>query len=111
MAIAEVRLPNGNIGEFRVPDGLSDSDVEKLINQYISSNPSILGQTTIPEEKEDSGDFIRGLKQYVPTLKETLGGAQVVAGKALGSEETMESGIQNIEEAERALLPLSRPRS
>jgi DNA-binding Lrp family transcriptional regulator len=61
-----------------------------------------------PAEPEGS-DLIRGFTSYGPQLKETYGGAKVLAGKALGSEAMMKSGIESMEEAKHALRSKSKP--
>jgi hypothetical protein len=61
-----------------------------------------------PAEPEGS-DLIRGFTNYGPQLKETFGGAKVLAGKALGSEALMKSGIESMEEAKHALRSKSKP--
>ncbi|NBS71224.1 hypothetical protein EBT31_20295, partial [bacterium] len=53
--------------------------------------------------EEDSSDAIRGFTSYLPQLKETLGGAQVLAGKAFGSEEVMKAGLERMKAAKEEL--------
>ena len=60
-----------------------------------------------PAEPEGS-NLVRGFTSYGPQLKETFGGAKVLAGKALGSEALMKSGIESMEEAKQTLRAKSK---
>jgi len=53
------------------------------------------------EPEDTSSDFVRGLKQYIPQQKEILGGVQVLAGKALGSDEQIKKGLDRIQGAQQ----------
>ncbi len=55
------------------------------------------------QPSEDSSDFVRGFTNYLPQLKETYGGAKVLAGKAAGSEALMKSGLATMEAAKQEL--------
>ena len=57
------------------------------------------GPTVLPDE-DTSSDFMRGLKNILPQLQETYGGAKVLAGKALDSKALMESGVESMKAAE-----------
>lgn len=83
----EVTAPDGQKFEVNGPEG---STQEQAI-EYIQSQ-----WKPRPEE----GDFMRGLKSYFPSIKETLGGAQVLAGKALGSEDIMRGGVERVRGAQ-----------
>lgn len=49
---------------------------------------------------EDAPDFTRGLGNFIPQLESTYGGAKVLAGKALGDKEMMQSGIGHMKAGE-----------
>ena len=49
---------------------------------------------------EDAPDFTRGFANTLGNLQQTYGGAKVLAGKALGSKELMQSGLQSMKEGE-----------
>jgi len=58
-------------------------------------------------DSDTSSDFVRGITNYLPQLKQTLGGAGVLAGRVLqnlGAEETgrgmIQSGIERMKAAE-----------
>lgn len=55
-----------------------------------------------PAEPEGS-DFVRGFTGYLPQLRETLGATQVLAGKALDSEEMMKAGLERMKAAKAEL--------
>jgi len=55
-----------------------------------------------PAEPEGS-DLVRGFTSYLPQLKETLGGAQVLAGKVFGSEDVMKAGLERMRAAKEEL--------
>ena len=55
------------------------------------------------EPSEDSSDLLRGFTNYLPQLQETYGGAKVLAGKAIGSEDLMKSGLASMAAAKAEL--------
>ena len=58
-------------------------------------------QATGPSES--SSDLIRGFTNYLPQLQETYGGAKVLAGKLVGSEDLMKSGLATMAAAKAEL--------
>ena len=106
MPIARFQMPDGKIGRFEVPDGTSPEQAQELINSYVASTPELAPKVEQPSE--DSSDLVRGFTNYLPQLKETYGGAKVLAGKAAGSEELMKSGLATMEEAKHALRGKSK---
>jgi hypothetical protein len=58
---------------------------------------------TQPAPEEDSSDLVRGFTSYLPQTKETVGGAQVLLGKALGSEDIIKSGVERMNAAKAEL--------
>jgi hypothetical protein len=55
------------------------------------------------EPSEDSSDLLRGFTNYLPQLQETYGGAKVLAGKAFGSKDLMQSGLESMAAAKAEL--------
>jgi len=106
MPIARFQMPDGKIGRFEVPDGTSPEQAQELINSYVASTPELAPKIEKPDE--DSSDLVRGFTNYLPQLKETYGGAKVLAGKVAGSQELMKSGLATMEEAKHALRGKSK---
>jgi hypothetical protein len=106
MPIARFQMPDGKVGRFEVPDGTSPEQAQELINSYVASSPELAPKVEKPSE--DSSDLVRGFTNYLPQLKETYGGAKVLAGKAAGSQELMKSGLETMEEAKHALRGKSK---
>lgn len=107
MPIARFQMPDGKVGRFEVPEGTSPEQAQELINSYVASSPELAPK---PEERpsEDSSDLVRGFTNYLPQLKETYGGAKVLAGKVAGSQELMKSGLETMEEAKHVLRGKSK---
>ena len=87
MPIARFQLPNGRIGRFEVPEGLSPQEAESLISSQLGS---ILPPSE-PEPKTDTGFFdlagravVRGAKQTGSLLGDVL---PAMVGKAVGAED------------------------
>ncbi len=55
------------------------------------------------EPSESSSDLLRGFTNYLPQLQETYGGVKVLAGKAIGSEDLMKSGLASMAAAKAEL--------
>lgn len=55
------------------------------------------------EPSEDSSDLLRGFTNYLPQLQETYGGAKVLLGKAVGSKDLMQSGLESMAAAKAEL--------
>jgi hypothetical protein len=55
------------------------------------------------EPSEASSDLLRGFTNYLPQLQETYGGAKVLAGKAIGSKDLMQSGLESMAAAKAEL--------
>jgi len=110
-----------NLQEFRQQypqyDDMSDNDLAKgLHEKYYSDMPfedfsKQIGHTSQPikpaptgpevlPEDDKSSDFMRGLSNTLPGISSTYNAAKVLAGKAVGSKEMMESGVQGMNEAE-----------
>ena len=87
MPIARFQLPNGRIGRFEVPEGLSPQEAESLISSQVGS---ILPPSE-PEPEADTGFFdmagravVRGAKQTGSLLGDVL---PAMVGKAVGADE------------------------
>lgn len=74
----------------------ADQDFDALAKKYG-------GAPAAKEPEPEGSDLVRGFTSYLPQLKETLGGAQVLAGKALGSEDIMRAGIERMHAAKEEL--------
>lgn len=93
-------MPRVNIegvGVVNFPSNMSPEDITKAIEQ------DILPKARAAEPEPDSSDLVRGFTSYLPQTKETIGGAQVLAGKALGSEDMIRSGIERMNAAKAEL--------
>jgi hypothetical protein len=91
-------MPSVNIegvGVVNFPNNMSPEEISKAIER------DILPKTKQPEE--DSSDLVRGFTSYLPQMRETLGGAQVLAGKAFGSEDMIKSGVERMNAAKAEL--------
>jgi cation transport regulator ChaC len=98
-------MPDGRVGRFEVPDGTSPEQAQELINSYVASKPELAPKE---EPSDDSSDLVRGFTNYGPQLKETYGAAKVLAGKAVGSDALMKSGLETMEEAKQSLRAKSK---
>ena len=120
-----------DINEFRkqypMYNNLSDADLtQRLYDTHYSDKLSmdefvskfipggqpeqpITGQEPQPlPADDDSSDFIRGIKSYIPQQKELIGGAQVLTGKAFGSADMIQSGLDRMDRAQKEQIPLSK---
>jgi len=89
------------VGTVNFPDNMSHADIVKAIEK------DILPKYGKPAEPEGS-DFVRGFENYLPQTKESYGAAKVLAGKAIGSDALMKSGLNTMEEAKQALRAKSK---
>jgi len=89
-----------------IPDNIPrDSDelrqrVEEARKNIPQTQPT--GQPKVLQEGEGS-DFFRGLGTYKDQFGGILGGAEVLAGKAVDSDEMIKSGLQRMDESEAAI--------
>ena len=51
--------------------------------------------------KAEQGDYLRGLKKYVPQMQEMYGAGKALVGKAIDSEGMVQSGIETMQDANR----------
>ena len=92
-----------------------DTDDQSLaktkILGYLEQQPDSLGRfKAAPQQQpvqegakmvgEEAPDFTRGVGNILPQLQNVYGGAKVLAGKALGDEEMMQSGIGHMKAGE-----------
>jgi len=78
----------------------------KILN-YINSQKQQAPVTPAPavqegpkQVDENAPDFSRGLGNELGSLQNVWGGAKVLAGKALGSESLMQSGLESMKAGE-----------
>ena len=107
----DVRLPNGTIIQ-NVPDDITKAELDaKLkannIDVGLPQEQPVQQPQPLPAD-DTSSDFIRGIKSYIPQQKELLGGAQVLTGKAFGSADMIQSGLDRMERAQKEQIPLSK---
>ena len=101
MPIYQVEAPDGKILEIEGPEGASPDQVTSFaIANYYASQQKPEEPAPVAAPEPEQGDFMRGLKSYFPSIKETFGGAQVLAGKALGSEELVRGGVERVRGAQ-----------
>ena len=81
-------------------------DAKRIANLYKNvtqqTQPTDPNQPKVLQEGEGS-DFFRGLGTYKDQFGGILGGAEVLAGKAVGSDEMIKSGLERMEESEAAI--------
>ena len=94
MVTYSITGPDGKLYSIDGPEGASKEDVVSAIMGRMSQQP------TQPAPEAESGDFMRGLKSYFPSIQETFGGAETLIGKGLGIESLKQAGISNIQAAE-----------
>lgn len=95
----QIEVPGQGTFEVESPTDLTDAQAYAAVQNQISNTP----------KPDNSSDFIRGFKSYMPQTKETFGGVQTLIGaginKALGegpvSTSLMERGAKNIAEANK----------
>ena len=51
--------------------------------------------------KAEQGDYLRGLKKYVPQMQEMYGAGKALVGKAIDSEGMVQAGIETMQDANR----------
>ena len=114
MPIARYQLEDGRIARFEVPKGTTSDQAQAIGQDYFAQQQSIeepaeevKPEPTMLPDSDTSSDFIRGIKSYIPGLKETARGAQVGAGliaQKLGAEETgtelIKSGLAGMQTAQ-----------
>ena len=107
MPVYNVEAPDGKVLKLEGPEGASEQDIlnaaATLYQQQAQPQPEI------PQEaSEDSSDFIRGIKSYIPQTKELFGGTKVLAGKMFNNDELIQSGVATMKEAQQEQIPLSK---
>lgn len=110
MPAFEVTGPDGKKYRVDTPEGASANDAINYVNQQYYQQPQeqpVQQPQPLPAD-DDSSDFIRGIKSYIPQQKELLGGAQVLTGKAFGSADMIQSGLDRMDRAQQEQIPLSK---
>ena len=101
----DVRLPDGTIIQ-NVPDNITRQELnDKLKANNISFDAP--QQPTEPQPRQladgEGSDFTRGIGTYYDQIGGIFGGTKVLAGKAFGSEDLIESGLESMEESDAAI--------
>lgn len=104
----DVRLPDGTIIQ-NVPDNITRQELDDKLNaNNISFDASQQSQQpTEPQPRQladgEGSDFTRGIGTYYDQMGGIFGGTKVLAGKAFGSEDLIESGLESMEESDAAI--------
>ena len=94
-----------------VPD---DAIVNHLISKPAQPKAEETSKPTAPVQEQptpaedNSSDFVRGFKSYLPQTQEIIGGGEAILGKALGSESLKKSGLEGLQKAQTAQQQLSK---
>ncbi len=90
-----------------IPDNIpSDSDeIRQRVEQARKNRPQTQQPTDQPKilKEGEGSDFLRGIGTYKDQFRGILGGAEVLAGKAVDSDEMIKSGLQRMDESEAAI--------
>ena len=78
---------------------LSDDEVFGPKSSGLLSDDEVFGSSAPP--KAEQGDYLRGLKKYVPQMQEMYGAGKALVGKAIDSEGMVQSGIETMQDANR----------
>ncbi len=114
MNISEIRekYPQYNdLSDEQLAQGLHQKFYSDLPFEDFSSKIGLAAKPIAPPAPAvdpNSSDLVRGFKNYLPQTKEIFGGAEALLGKAVGSEGLLQSGIQNVQEAQQAQQAVSR---
>ena len=82
---------------------------ESQLPRFDPSKPfNVINQTQQPQqatqlEDGEGSDFMRGIGTYYDQMGGIFGGAKVLTGKALGSDNFIKSGLESMEESEAAI--------
>ena len=90
------------VGIVNFPDDMSSDQITKVIETEIL-------KPTQQAKPEETGNFVRGLKSYLPQTQEIIGGGEAILGKAIGSEGLKKAGLENIKTAQAAQQQISKP--
>jgi hypothetical protein len=101
----DVRMPDGTLVRD-VPEGITQEDLLSRFEQYKAgeaspAQPTQTGPRVLGDE-DTSSDLVRGITNTLPGIKETYNAAKVLTGKAVGSKEMMDAGVQGMNEAQAA---------
>lgn len=91
------------VGVVNFPDDMSPDQISKVIET------EIIKPTQQQAKPEETGNFVRGLKSYLPQTQEIIGGGEAILGKAIGSEGLKQRGLENLKSAQAAQQQISKP--
>ena len=101
----EVTDPTGKKHLVNAPEGATQQDAIEFIDFQLN-NPTPQ-QPTEPQPRQladgEGSDFTRGIGTYYDQMGGIFGGTKVLAGKAFGSEDLIESGLESMEESDAAI--------
>ena len=70
------------------------------LGRFVAKSEEAAPQEGPKQVGENAPDFMRGLTNELGSLQQVYGGAKVLAGKALGSENLMQSGLESMKQGE-----------
>ena len=111
MPTYEVTDPSGKKFSVETPVGATEQDAINYLVSQQGQQPQQLGQTPQPQQSDqpkileegEGSDFLRGFGTYGDQMGGIYGGAKVLAGKAFGSDDLIESGMESMQESEAAI--------
>ena len=83
-------------GKVNFPDDMSQADILKAIQNDILPKQKAATPAPVATPEEDQGDFMRAIRNYLPGIQETYGGAKVLAGNVLDNKEMIQSGVEHM---------------
>ena len=102
MAKYRVKAPDGKLYDVMGPEGASQEEIAFALHNNLNQPQQPITEPQVPQE-DDSSDFFRGFKNYIPQTKQIIGGTQVLAGKAFNAPSLIEAGAERMKAAEAEL--------
>ena len=109
MPTYSIKGPDGKTYSLDGPAGATREQVIQAIQYKSQQQPQQTGMFGQPTDQPrilqdgEGSDFTRGLGTYTDQYGGILGGAQALAGKAIGSDEQIMKGLERMEESEAAV--------
>ena len=95
------------VGIIEFEDGMTPDQIQTAIETEIIPQFQQSQQPTEPQPRQladsEGSDFTRGIGTYYDQMGGIFGGTKVLAGKAFGSEDLIESGLESMEESDAAI--------